>query len=251
MDISTSLASARDVLPLRVRYRAEANCQITKDSIHSRAGWTRSYLLYIGDCVAGFGSVAVAGPWTDKPTIFEFYVLPEWRGRAFDLFEAFVAAGGPRFFEVQTSDSLLTVMLFAYGFDFVTESVVFRDALTTSLPSHRATLKRVTTAQESLLCIEARRGSSEWHIELEGTTIGTGGLMFHYNHPYCDVYMEIVETHRRRGLGAYFVQELKRIAYELGGIPAARCNPTNIASRKTLQKAGFVPFAHIVDGKIV
>ena len=74
--------------------------------------------------------------------------------------------------------------------------------------------------------------------------------MFHYNHPYCDIYMEIAEPHRRRGLGAYLVQELKRIAYEMRGIPAARCNPTNVPSRKTLQKAGFVPYAHIVVGKI-
>jgi hypothetical protein len=249
MDISAVLASAQDILPLRVRYRAEANCQITKDSIHSRPGWARLYLLNVGDRVAGFGSVAIEGPWTDKPTVFEFYVLPEWRGRAFDLFDAFVAAGGPRFFEVQTSDSLLTAMLFTYGCEFVSESVVFRDEITTSLPSQGATLKRITTEKESVLCFKARQGQSEWCIELEAKTVGTGGLTFHYNHPYCDVYMEIAETQRRRGLGAYFVQELKRIAYEMGGIPAARCNPTNIASRRTLQKAGFVPFAHIVDGK--
>jgi Acetyltransferase (GNAT) domain len=250
MDISASLASNQDILPLRVRYRAEANCQVTKDSIHSRPGWTRSYLLRVGDQAAGFGSVAEAGPWKDKPTVFEFYILPQWRGHAFDLFEAFVAAAGPHFFEVQTSDSLLTVMLFAYGCEFVSESVVFRDELTTTLPSQGATLKRITTEKESRLCFDARRGSSEWQIELESKTVGTGGLMFHYNHPYCDVYMEIAETHRRRGFGAFFVQELKRIAYEMGGLPAARCNPSNVASRKTLQKAGFVPFAHIVDGKL-
>jgi hypothetical protein len=46
------------------------------------------------------------------------------------------------------------------------------------------------------------------------------------------------------------VQELKRLAYQLGAIPCARCNPTNIASRRTLQKAGFVPYAHILDGVI-
>ena len=250
MNISAVLASNQEVLPLRDRYRAEANSQITHDSIHSRPGWTRSYLLHVGGHVAGFGSVAESGPWKDKPTVFEFYVLPEWRGRAFDLFEAFVAAGDPRFFEVQTSDSLLTAMLFTYGCDFVSESVVFRDELTTSLASQGATLKRVTTEKESRLCFEVRRGNSEWQIVLEEKAVGTGGLMFHYNHPYCDVYMDIAETHRGRGLGAYFVQELKRIAYEMGGIPAARCNPTNVASRKTLQKAGFVPYAHIVDGKM-
>ena len=125
-------------MALRVRYRAEANCQMTKDSIHSRPGWTKSYLLRVGDRVAGFASIAVAGPWTDKPTVIEFYVEPQWRGRAFDLFEAFVAAGTPRFFEVQTSESLLTAMLFTYGCELVSESVVFRDELTTSLPSHGA-----------------------------------------------------------------------------------------------------------------
>jgi GNAT superfamily N-acetyltransferase len=250
MDISALLASGQDILPLRVRYRAEANCQVTKDSIHTRPGWTKSYLLRVGDHIAGFGSIAVAGPWTDKPTVIEFYVLPEWRGRAFALFEAFVAASDARFFEVQTSESLLTAMLFTYGCEFVSESVVFRDELTTSLPSQGATMKRVTTERESRLCFEARRGQSEWHLELDANPVGRGGLTFHYNHPYCDVYMEIADTHRGRGLGAYFVQELKRIAYAMGGIPAARCNPTNVASRKTLQKAGFVPFAHIVDGKI-
>ena len=64
------------------------------------------------------------------------------------------------------------------------------------------------------------------------------------------IYIEINETYRRRGLGAYFVQELKRIAYEMGGIPAARCSSENVASRKTLQKAGFVPFAHILVGPV-
>ncbi len=250
MNISTAPASGRDVLPLRVRHRAEANGQITKDSIHSRPGWTKSYLLLVDSHTVGFGSIAVAGPWKEKPTIFEFYVLPEWRGRAFDLFEAFVGASGPRFFEVQTSDSLLAAMLFTYGRDLVSESVVFRDGLTTLLPSCGATLKRVTSEDESRLCFEARAGSSEWQIELEAMRVGSGGLTFHYNHPYCDVYIEIDDGARRRGLGAYFVQELKRIAYMMGGIPTARCNPDNVASRKTLQKAGFIPFAHIVGGKI-
>ena len=117
----------------------------------------------------------------DKPTVFEFYLLPEWRGRAFDLFDAFVAASGPRFFEVQTSDSLLTTMLLTYGHDFVGESIVFRDELKPSLPSRGATLRRVTSEKESQRCFDARAGHSEWQIELEAAIVGSGGLTFHYN----------------------------------------------------------------------
>lgn len=250
MDISTLLASNQDTLPLRVRYRAEANCQIVHDSIHQRAGWTTSFSLQIGGRSAGFGSIAVGGPWKDKPTVFEFYVLPEHRGRAFDLFEAFVAASGARFFEVQTSDSLLTVMLHTYGGELASEKIVFRDELTTSLPGQGATLKRVTSEKESACCFQERAGKSDWTLELNGNAVGSGALLFHYNYPYCDVAMEINEEYRRRGLGAFLVQELKRIAYGMGGIPAARCAPNNVASRKTLQKAGFVPYAHILIGKI-
>jgi len=251
MTITTALAGNEDVLPLRVRYRAEANGQIVHDSIHARPGWTRSYLQRVGDGVAAFGSVAVAGPWKDKPTAFEFYVVPEQRGRAFDLFEAFVAASGARFFEVQTSDVLLNVMLHTYGSDIASEKIVFRDELTTSLAIPGAALRRVTSETESVKCFQERAGRSDWTLELDAKPMGSGSLLFHYNYPYCDVAMEIDEEYRRRGLGAYLVQELKRFAYKMGGIPAARCNPENVASRKTLQKAGLVPFAHILVGRIV
>src|SRR5690349_9704862 len=95
--ITSSPASADEALPLRVRYRAEANGQIVHDSIHQRPGWTESHLLRVGGAVAGFGSIAVAGPWTDKPTLFEFYLLPEHRLRAFELFEHLLDASAARF----------------------------------------------------------------------------------------------------------------------------------------------------------
>src|ERR1051326_5252313 len=70
-----------EVLPLRTRYREEMNCQIVHDSIHQRPGWMLCYALQAGDAVAGFGSIAIAGPWKDKPTVSEFYLLPEYRAR--------------------------------------------------------------------------------------------------------------------------------------------------------------------------
>ncbi len=75
-------------------------------------------------------------------------------------------------------------------------------------------------------------------------------ILFHYNRPYGDLYMEVSEPFRRRGLGSYLIQELKRACYELGAIPCARCNSTNNPTRWTLQRAGFVPFAHILNGSI-
>ena len=99
-------------------------------------------------------------------------------------------------------------------------------------------------------CMQVQGGGPEWHLELHGETVATGGILFHYNRPYGDIYMDVPEPYRRRGFGAYIVQELKRAAYQLGAIPGARTNTRNIASRKTLQKAGLVPYANIVTGTI-
>jgi hypothetical protein len=44
------------------------------------------------------------------------------------------------------------------------------------------------------------------------------------------------------------MQELERAAYEMGKVPAARCSPTNAASRATLQMAGLLPCASVLAG---
>jgi len=243
-------STADAVLPLRVRYRQEMNCQIVHDSIHRRDGWTVTCILEVDGITAGLGSIARAGPWKDKATIFEFYVLPEHRAHGFKLFEALLTASNARFMDIQSSDVLLAVMLHTYARDIWSEKIVFHDAITTALPANGTTLQQLTSDQEIWKASAQRQGGAEYQLVLDGATVATGGLLFHYNVPYADIYMETIEPFRRRGFGAYLVQELKGCAYPLGSIPCARCNPANVASRATLQKAGLIPFAHILDGSI-
>ena len=234
------------VLPLRARYREESRHQIVHDSIHRRPGWTRTYLLESDDVAVGFGTVAIGGPWSGKPTIYEFYVRPESGAHAFALFDAFLATCGARFFEVQTSDVLLTIMVHTFGRIYETEKIVFRDLVTTSLPSQGTVLKARNSDSDIRKCLQNRQDGGEWELRLDGEAVASGGLLFHYNVPYADVFMEVNEPFRRRGLGSYLVQELKRECYRFGAIPAARTSPTTIGSRRTLQAAGMVPFSTIV-----
>lgn len=250
MRAQAKLSCASDTLPFRERHREEMNCQIVHDSIHRRTGWSLIYKLELDAAAVGFGSVAIGGPWEDKPTLFEFYVVPERRNFSFELFEALVSISGPRFMEIQSNDPLPEVMLHTYARDIASEKIVFHDEFNTSLAGNGATLRRITSDEETRTCIEQRQGGPGWVLELDGNIAGQGGILFHYNRPYGDIYMEVAEAFRRRGLGSYLVQELKRAAYDLHSVPCARCSPTNIASRRTLQKAGFVPFAHILTGVI-
>lgn len=250
MQAQAKLSSASDVLSFRERYREEMNCQIVHDSIHRRTGWTLTYQLELDAVSVGFGSVAVGGPWKNEPTLFEFYILPQHRSFSFDLFEALLSVSGARFMEIQSNDPLPAVMLHTYARDIASEKIVFHDKISTMLSANGATLRRITSDEEARAYIEQRQGGPEWVLELEGSVVAQGGILFHYNRPYGDIYMEVAEAFRRRGLGSYLVQELKRAAYDLGSIPCARCNPANIPSRRTLQRAGFVPFAHMLTGAI-
>jgi hypothetical protein len=248
MLVQLKSCSATDALPLRVRYCEEMNCQVVHDSIHLRPGWTETYLLYIDGPSVGFASVAIDGPWKDKRTVLEFYVLPEYRTRAFEMFSAFLALAECKAMEVQSNDALVTVMLHTFAREIITEKIVFRDAYTTTLPSGGAVLRCVTPEADTRAMLEERSGSTEYVLELQGNPIGHGSILYHYNLPYVDLAMDVDESFRRGGFGSYIIQELKRAAYELGASPGARCDPTNVASRQALQKAGMVPYANMLVG---
>lgn len=242
--------SPQAVLALRERVRGEMRCQIIHYQIHARAGWTEMFALHTDGALAGFGTKAVGGPWRERPTIIEFFVSPEQRGHVFRLFEALLAQTGVRHIETQSNGTLLAHMLHAWSGDVVSESILFEDKLTTDLPANGAILRQVTPDAEIHAAIEGRRGGGDWQLVVDNTVVGQGGILFHYNRPYGDLHMEIAEQLRRQGLGSYFVQELKRACRALGSIPAARCNRDNLASRYTLQRAGFVPCGHLLTGSI-
>lgn len=238
MNVSARTCSLDEIAGWRDAYRAEMDCQVVHDSLHVRQGWTEELLLEVDGVAAGYGSIAVAGPWKGTRTLFELYVLPHFRMRAFDCFSCLVEAGGVTAMEIQSNDTLLLVMLHAYARDIKSERIVFEDKVTTANPALTAVVKK----QEGT--------ESEWRLEVDGVAAGKGGILYHYNRPYGDIYMKIAEPYRRRGYGCFLVQELKRICREGGSVPCARCNTENLASRRTLQRAGFVPYAHILLGTL-
>jgi RimJ/RimL family protein N-acetyltransferase len=238
MEFSVRPVEVREILPWRELYRQEMSCQIIHDSLHVREGWTLPYLIEADSEIAGYGSIAVSGPWAGTRTLFEFYVIEKRRSRFFEAFEALRAASLADAIETQTNDVMLTAMLHTWAHDVASEKIIFEDRL--------ATAYRVTGA-----VLRKREPNGEWMLlEVGGKVAATGGILYHYNRPYGDIWMEVSEAFRGRGFGTYLVQELKRICREGGNVPCARCNTGNVASRRTLQKAGFVPCAHLLHGKL-
>ncbi len=250
MQISVRVCELDEIEALREFYREEMNCQIIHDSIHARPGWTVEYALDLAGAIVGYGSVAVAGPWTNSHALYEFYVKRECRHQIFDLFEALRARCRAATIETQTNDPILTVMLHTFAQSVRAEAILFEDRFKTRFVPEGCGFRTTAADDVEQLKILELDETAAWVVTLNGGIAGAGGVLYHYNRPYGDIYMKIAEPFRCQGLGAYLVQELKAACRASGSVPAARCNTANRASRRTLQKAGFVPCGNLIAGDL-
>lgn len=250
MRTSASEVSVADILPWREHYRQEMNCQIIHDSLHARSGWTKSYRLAIDQQPVGYGAVAVGGPWRGRPTVFECFVARSARVRLFELFAALLDRSGAVRIDAQSNDPILSPLTHIFARAVRVEKLLFRDEQTTSARLPEATFRAAQPADAPRLAAAELDPDAGWLVEIGGAIVAAGGVLCHYNRPYGDIYMKVAGAHRRRGIGAFVVQELKRICRETGSVPAARCDPANTASRRTLEKAGFAVCGVLLNGEI-
>ena len=65
--------------------------------------------------------------------------------------------------------------------------------------------------------------------------------------PYADVGMITNNQVRRRGIGVFLLAQLKKYCYSQSVKPICSCAFDNFASRKTIEKAGFIAQHRILD----
>jgi GNAT superfamily N-acetyltransferase len=87
-------------------------------------------------------------------------------------------------------------------------------------------------------------------LEKKGEIVASGGFLLHYNKPFADLYMEVQADHRKKGYGSFLIQEVKKVCYLAGRVPAARCNISNPASKATLLKGGMEIAGYVLTGDI-
>jgi GNAT superfamily N-acetyltransferase len=247
MKIEVARVEVNEITPLRELHRQAMNCQIMHDSF-PRRGFSDAYLIRVEDRIAGYGLVANQH-WPE--TVHEFYPLPDYRAVALPLFRELLEASQATQILAQTNDRLLLLMLYDCAANITSDTILFEDGFTTHLTCPAGIFRKVAEADKERLEEQKLDTGSDWMIESDGVPVAAGGVLFHYNPPYGDLYMGVREADRRRGIGSYLVQELKRVAYEMGKKPAARCNVANVASRKTMQRAGLLPCARLLVGGVV
>ena len=212
MGISVETVSAPQMAAWRDQYRQEMNCQIIHDSLHTREGWTQTYLLRVDQEIAGYGSVAVSGPWKEQPTIFEFYLVPRYRQQMFVIFAALVESTAVGRVETQTNDMLLATLLHATAPSVSSESILFHDQRTSSLVIPDAMVRPAAAADSAAVAAANLDAEARWVLVERDNIVGTGGILFHYNRPYGDIYMQIAEPRAAAGSARLWFKSSSRFA---------------------------------------
>ncbi|MBN8593989.1 MAG: GNAT family N-acetyltransferase [Anaerolineae bacterium] len=245
MQIDIQRAAYPDVEAMRELYRHEAGCQIIHDS-HLRRQLADPYLILLNGRLCGYGGISNKAP----HRLIEFYVQPAVRRFASTLLRELLAASRATAMAAQTNIPLMLMLLYEFAQDITREAILFEDAEMTHHTCTQGVFRQATPADAVTIFPHHHEPVGNWVIDTAEGIVATGGFLTHYNPPYGDIFMEVRESARQRGFGRYLVQELKRVCYEAGKKPAARCDPTNTASRRTLESAGLLPCGYLLTGRI-
>jgi GNAT superfamily N-acetyltransferase len=246
MDIQVRRVEYQAIEPMRELYRQEANCQIVHDST-LRRGLADPYLIHVNERVAGYAGISNK---YDPGRLMEYYIAPHLRAEALPIYRKVLTDTQATSVEAQTNMPLMLLMLYDCGINIKCDAILFEDAVTTTLTCPNGVFRPIPAEEKPSIFEHHNEPQGDYGVEVNGEIVASGGYFTHYNPPYGDVYMEVSQDARRQGYGSYLVQEVKRMAYEAGKKPSARTGPDNIASRRTLQKAGFLPCAYMLTGEV-
>jgi GNAT superfamily N-acetyltransferase len=251
MTLDIIKTSLKEILYLRSLFLQENNFQIRYNATHER-GWTDSYIFIFNNEKIGYGAIKGNENHNDRDTIFEFYLIPSFRNIASNIFLELLYTSKASFIECQSNNFLLTSLLYQYGQNISSNKILFEDNFTSNIKADTALFRRRN--ESDVIFEHTMEPVGDYVLEVNKQIVGTGGFLLHYNMPFADLFMEVEDSHRKKGLGSFLIQELKRQCYLAGRVPAARCNIDNFASKSTLTKAGlkiagFMLFSEIKPSK--
>lgn len=238
----------QDILPLRALFLQENNFQIRYDARHRR-GWTDSYLISINNRPAGYGSIAGKKEHTDRDSLFEFYLIPPYRQLAAPICSDLIRLAAVTDITCQTNDLFLCSLTYQFTKNIQAEAYLFSDHHVTHFHLPDTTFRKRTDAEVIPGYQPDQMGS--YILIQEQEIVATGDFYLHYNPPFADLWMEVKESHRRKGIGSCLLQELKKECYLAGRVPAARCNIDNAASKASLLKAGLQVVGSMISGDVM
>jgi predicted acetyltransferase len=197
---------------------------------------------------------------SDK-TLVQFHVSKEYYTYASEIFEYVIKSDIVENAAVSTKEPEFLALCLDYQKSVVTDAYLFTDnkKIKYELDSFRNLSFRLakTVDIETIKnkCEVAFEGYYEDLIENDqlfvlydkDSFLGIGEFrIMKSNGQFGDIGMIVAEEYHRRGVGTYIITKLKEHCYNNKLKPMACCDITNVASKKTLEKSGFISNHRII-----
>jgi RimJ/RimL family protein N-acetyltransferase len=199
-------------------------------------------------------------------SLLRFHLVENSQAQAQELFRWILSTYGIQYAITSTIEPLYFSLCLDVQKGITLHSYLFRDHKRIELSSDLSNSVFRKAKQSELHDIirfdRANTGSGEW-IEVflqerlnreeffvlydRQTLVATGECIPSQKQPpYADLGMVVAQSYRRRGLGSFILTQLKKHCYEAGWKPICSCEASNLASKKAIEKAGFISEHRIV-----
>jgi len=208
------------------------------------------YLILEGERSAGYFIL------TPENVLLEYFLLPEWEYRLDDIFGQILREFSIKKALCKSFDSAL--LSCCYGFQKSTRAtgILFREfrEKPTQTAGVGITVRRAVMADEARIIAvneevfdhpeevsEYIQAQQIFLFETGNQLVGFGiySQVFPGRRDY-DIGMLITRDYRKQGYGAFIIQYLINFCRQNGWNFSAGCDINNIASRRCLEKAGFI-----------
>ena len=193
--------------------------------------------------------------------LLRFHLLENYQARAQEIFRWIVSTYGIQYAIISTIEPLYFSLCLDIQRSIVLHSYLFRDNQCSELPSGLSTgtfRKAEKRELDDITCFYRANteGSGEWieaflkarlnreelfvSYDLQ-TLVATGECIPSQKQPsYADLGIVVAQSYRGRGLGSSMLLQLKKHCYEAGWKPICSCAADNYASKRSIEKAGFI-----------
>jgi len=193
--------------------------------------------------------------------LLRFHLVDDYQAQAQDIFRLIVSAYDVKHAIASTIEPLYFSLCLDVGKSSALHSYLFRDDKRVELSSGLSD-SIFRKADKGELGDIARfyrahtEGSGEWIEAFLRERLDRGELFVLYDRqvlvatgecipsrtqpPYADLGMVVAQSYRGRGLGSSMLIHVKNHCYEAGWTPICSCAADNHASKRAIEKAGFI-----------
>src|SRR5579872_3106082 len=193
--------------------------------------------------------------------LLRFYLFELYQAQAQEIFRWVVSTCGIQYAIASTIEPLYFSLCLDIQVSVTAHSYLFRDNKRVELSSGISnSIFRQAEKKDLDNIVRFYRanteGSGEWIEAFMKKRLNRAELFALYNRqllvatgecipsqkqpPYADLGMVVAQSYRGRGLGSFMLAQLKKRCYEAGWKPICSCAADNLASKKAIEKAGFI-----------